>query len=766
MRKISISILTIMLVLVMILGFSSLGAAEHSSATVSFNPSYVYETISQEFNITINNLGSEDVIEEVNAEIYGVEVDSVTDFNGWTENFTSSSVLWEDGTVETNVLQALFQFSAIAGNVESDEIYTISVETTDDKGQTRLHEFEFTIRNDNTGPELSNLHPDDGDMVAEGTPDYGISVDAEDPETGVAEVEFRHALCNDTLKATELEGNGTYTGNANLSSYDNEDILCFEYHAISNGDAESLYDGEITIDGMAPEVELIAPEDNEVINGESILEFIATDNLAPVMACEFIADSNVTLSGNATNGNVTSIPASEVPEGTVTWSIRCTDIAGLTGESEERTYILDKTPPSITSDPGDGSVIGQGDALLFTVSDDNGVSTVNVTVGNDTAAVGEAFELDTGEWNEGENEVVVYAEDLVGNKIERTFTFFVDMTPPEVNLVSPLDETDVHAEFTFEVEDDYDDTLYCEVLVEGDMAASGEANGSGQATFSALLDIIGNITWYVECIDDAGNLGASDTADIEVIDTSGPEIVFEEDEFETGNPIEINAEITDISGVSDVEGVLQDPTGNVVNAQLTSNGNTYTITYGTTGETMLGYYTATFNANDTLGYNTTASHDYHLVEGETDNNNNNNNNNYDGGSGERGRYDTDGTQYFSYDEDDSDDTVIVDSPGTDGDSGYDPGEGDGDSGYIEEEEPEEEPETTKRKGRVVGAASSFFSFDTLKEPKFIWTIITLLVIMGLLALMARKPKEKEPKANEPTIEDKLGLDEYLNSRAK
>jgi hypothetical protein len=104
----------------------------------------------------------------------------------------------------------------------------------------------------------------------------------------------------------------------------------------------------------------------------------------------------------------------------------------------------------------------------------------------------------------------------------------------------------------------------------------------------------------------------------------------------------------------------------------------------------------------------------------------------------------------------------VDSPGS-GDSGYDAG--DGDSGYVIEDEPEaDEPETTTRPGRVVGSASSFFTLNTLKDPKLIWTIIILLVIMGILALMARKPKEKMPE--EPVTEDKFGLEEYLNSRIK
>ncbi len=758
-----ITTISILLVLGILLGFSSTGIAEHNSAVVSFNPLFVYETASQEFNITINNLGSEDIVEEVNAEINGVEVTGVTDFNGWAENFTTSSVLWEDGTVETNVLQALFQFSANAGKVSADEIYTISVETTDDNGQTRLHEFEFTIRNDPTGPEFSNMHPEDGDMVAEGTGNYDVSVDAEDPETGVANVEFRYALCNETLSGNELDENdGTYTTTIDLSTYENEDVLCFEYHGTSNGDAESLYEGELTIDGLAPTVELIAPDDEGVINGEAELQFRADDNLAPVMTCELMADGDVALTINATDDEVTSIPAADAPEGTIVWSIRCTDLAGLVGESEERTYILDKTPPNATSNPEDESIIGQGDPIRFTITDDNGVSVVTVTVDNDTATVGELFELDTSAWEEGENNVIVYAEDLVGNSIEQTFTYIVDLTPPVVALVSPLDETDVHADFTFEVEDDYDNTLDCEVIVDGDVVAVGEVDSGGQATLSGLLDMLGMVTWNVECLDDAGNLGTSDTADIEVVDTSGPEIVFEEDEFETRSPIVINAEITDISGVAGVEGTLQDPTGNVVNAKLTSNGDTYTLTYGTTGGTMLGYYTATFTATDTLGYESVESQDYQLVEGQ----NNNGGGNSGGGSSsaESGRHDTDGTDYFSYD--DSDDTVIIDSPGSGGDSGYDPG--DGDSGYVMEEEPEEEePETTTRKGRVIGSASSFFSFDTLKDPKFIWTIIILLVIMGILAMMARKPKEKkETPVSGPTIDDKLGLDDYLNSRVK
>ena len=56
---------------------------------------------------------------------------------------------------------------------------------------------------------------------------------------------------------------------------------------------------------------------------------------------------------------------------------------------------------------------------------------------------------------DGEHELRIYAVDIVGNDVEKTFSFSVDNTPPEILVNSPMDNTTVadSLEIDFKVED-------------------------------------------------------------------------------------------------------------------------------------------------------------------------------------------------------------------------------------------------------------------------------------------------------------------------
>ena len=56
---------------------------------------------------------------------------------------------------------------------------------------------------------------------------------------------------------------------------------------------------------------------------------------------------------------------------------------------------------------------------------------------------------------DGEHELVIHSIDIVGNEVEKTFSFTVDNTPPEILIKSPIDGTTVadSLKIDFKVED-------------------------------------------------------------------------------------------------------------------------------------------------------------------------------------------------------------------------------------------------------------------------------------------------------------------------
>ena len=67
----------------------------------------------------------------------------------------------------------------------------------------------------------------------------------------------------------------------------------------------------------------------------------------------------------------------------------------------------------------------------------------------------EQLPLKFGMLPDGEHELVIHSIDIVGNEVEKTFSFTVDNTPPEILIKSPIDGTTVadSLKIDFKVED-------------------------------------------------------------------------------------------------------------------------------------------------------------------------------------------------------------------------------------------------------------------------------------------------------------------------
>ncbi|MBU2561694.1 MAG: hypothetical protein KKD17_05325 [Nanoarchaeota archaeon] len=586
--------------------------------TMTLEPREAYETNHVSFELNISNFRNGYEITAVKALVEGFEVLSLVDYKGWTESKTGSLAEWTEGSIANNVVLAIFEFLAGAPFVTEDTETETSITLVDEDGEEHTYTFPITILNDDTPPELSDIIPQDGGFVKQGTADQPVEVNAQDPETGIQNVTFHWVRCNfeenitpqdRTLQLAEYDG--LYRNTIDLSSYLNEQQVCFDFTAYNNGGESSTYEGTLTIDGIPPEVTLVSPVDGAIIGLSRNFSFFASDNLATVMTCNMDIDGTEYMTDiEAQDMDVVFIPSADVEEGQHTWRMRCADPAGWEGVSATWGYTLDKTPPQIVmTSPENDSIIADSTLLEFEVTDNNQLRKVwFVHDGNETEVEG-TFSIDVSSWPEGPSEFAVIAEDSVHNRAEQTYRIIIDRTPPQVELANPEDgaTSDVHVNFIYRALDNYDDEMDCTLYID-DTGQEQQAAQAGAETSQPKILAIGEYRWKVQCVDDAGNIGESNERQLSVIDLSGPDIAMDNpDVVYRGDPVTISLDVTDISGVDAVTAELRDPDGATQSIPLEKLADTYTASVETTMTSTLGTYTLEVYAVDTLNNSNTAT---------------------------------------------------------------------------------------------------------------------------------------------------------------
>lgn len=598
-------------VLVVVFMMLSSLASVVAEPTVTLAPQQAYETNHVSFSLNVSNFRNSYEVRHVQADLSQFSMIALADYKGWTETFDGSLADWTGGSIANNVVLSVFEFLASAPVVSQDTQTQATVKLYDSDNAEHTYTFPLTILNDATPPSLSDLIPVDAGFVKQGATSQKIQVNASDPETGIQNVTFHYVRCNYTQNITPAdrtiqlaESNGLYSNSIDLSDYDNEQHVCFDFKAYNKGGDFSAYSGQLTVDGVPPQVTLVSPVDKDIIGLGKNFSFFASDNLAPMMDCRMFIDGAEYMKDiAAAHMDVVFIASADAEEGEHTWSMRCSDMAGWEGSSQTWTYTLDKTPPAILmTAPENNSIIADSTTLEFSVTDNNQLRWVWFSHDDNETKMDGVFSVDVASWPDGPNDFTVRAEDSVGNKAEQTYRVIIDRTPPQVTLVSPSDmaTSDVHVNFTYNVVDNYDESLDCKVYIGGTGQEDQLAEGGELAAYSKLL-AVGEYRWNVQCVDDAGNSGSSDEFGLSVVDMTGPDITVNSPEVVyRGDPVTVSLDVTDISGVETVTARFRDPNGNTQDIPLEKLADSYTAQVGTLETSPLGTYTIEVYAVDTL----------------------------------------------------------------------------------------------------------------------------------------------------------------------
>lgn len=368
-------------------------------ATLTLVPDSIYEASTDWFNITINNYQGATEIKDIKVTGTFTFLDA-QEYDGWNTFVDSGFARWTDGSIGTNVVDALFEFQIGTPNITADEARTITISLD---GQDTV--FNISLLNDPTPPTITSITPNQ--YAKANSHNHTITITAEDQETGVTSATYAYNDCanGDTIVSLS-RNNDTFTGTANFSTYSEGDTACYTVTAKNRAGEQTSTTGTLQFDGTPPTVELLAPD--TYVTEQSTVTFNATDNIATELACTLKLNGTTVRTLNATSGQLTSttLNLTNQSEGDYTATIECQDGVGLQA-SHSKSLILDTNAPALTGTLPASIPRNTDVAITFNATDTIGLSTVTATWqgsnlsltsnGNEYTATISASTLGTGE---------------------------------------------------------------------------------------------------------------------------------------------------------------------------------------------------------------------------------------------------------------------------------------------------------------------------------------------------------------------------------
>ncbi len=342
-----------------------------SAANVTLQPSAVYETTTAWIALDVNNYQGSAIVSRVVVNS-PLSVGDSKSYIGWTKVLDGNKVEWKDGSIETNVRSAWFEFKISAPNVAADTVKTVPVIV--DSSSSALN---LTILNDATAPVISDVRP--SGYARANNAVHAVSVNVVDSETFVDSVIYSWNDCNGSSTTEVLVKSGdVYNGIADFSQFDEGDKACYVVTARNVPGETSNVSGELLFDGTAPTLNIVSPTSYATESTDFV--FTASDNIAAMLSCTLSLDSAELRTINVSSGvqaNV-SVDLSNFSQGSHTWSVTCLDGVGLSA-THAQVIQLDTAPPVISLNAASSVPRTQSLEFVATVTDTVSLGVVNAT---------------------------------------------------------------------------------------------------------------------------------------------------------------------------------------------------------------------------------------------------------------------------------------------------------------------------------------------------------------------------------------------------
>jgi len=393
-----------------------------------------------------------------------------------------------------------------------------------------------TITVDATAPSVNAISPVTGNFTSNVQPNFFFNfTDSVSP----------NASCTLFIGATMYGTNSSNVNNTLSNITANASIPVGSYSwNVTCTDSASNSDGSIArtiaIDTAAPSVNALVPVTGNWTNlNTPNFYFNYSDVLSPNASCVlFVGASNKGSNASTQNNTLSNITASTIDDGSYSWNVTCTDLAGNSAGSTARTIAIDTAAPTVNAIlPASGnwtnvntpnfffnysdSLSPNASCVLYVGASNMGSnsSVVNFTLSNITASTitGGAYS-----WN-------VTCTDLAGNSagsIARTIT--VDATAPSVNALVPATgnwTNNPQPNFFFNFTDSVSSAANCTLFVGTTMYGTNfSVVNNTLSNISANASIPdGSYSWNVTCTDSASNSAGSIARTI-AIDTAAPSV--------------------------------------------------------------------------------------------------------------------------------------------------------------------------------------------------------------------------------------------------
>jgi len=227
-------------------------------------------------------------------------------------------------------------------------------------------------------------------------------------------------------------------------------------------------------------------------------------------------------------------------DGNYTFNATAYDLAGNFNNTESRSVSIHSTPPTINiTSPANTTYATNNITINFTSSDTFAVSARWFSNGTGNTTYTDVVYQIVGE---GTNTFIFYSNDSANNLNTTSVQFFVDITPPVINLTSPINQTynmnNITINFTSS------DAL-------SSISSRWFSNGTGNTTYTDVVYQIvgeGTNTFIFYSNDSVGNINS--TANIFTVDTTYPSISFtyptpSSGSLQSGNSIYANLSTSD-----------------------------------------------------------------------------------------------------------------------------------------------------------------------------------------------------------------------------
>ncbi|UCE36509.1 MAG: right-handed parallel beta-helix repeat-containing protein [Thermoplasmata archaeon] len=301
----------------------------------------------------------------------------------------------------------------------ADGDYTVQINAVDMAGNSNSSWYYFTI--DSTPPIIIFGSPGNNSIIDEGTVLNFSIIDS-----NLLHVNYS---VNGGVETPLLDPFNISTSGWSDGNY----IILINTTDLAGNLNSSWYN--ITIDDIPPDIILVSPEDNAIINEGTVLDFLIVDeNLLQVNysvnggANISLSDPfNITTTGWTDDDYIVQINALDMVGNSVSlWFV----------------FTVDSTPPAIVlNSPENNTLIGGGTLLDFSVVDPN-LFQANYSVNQGVdIPFSDPFEIPTSGWESGDYTVLINAIDITNNSNSSWFFFTIDSTPPTITIDPDLNHS-------------------------------------------------------------------------------------------------------------------------------------------------------------------------------------------------------------------------------------------------------------------------------------------------------------------------------------